>query len=168
MPPKNQRWWLTTDRVDLVVAASPEALYDLVADLPRMGEWSPECQQVEWLDGATGPVEDARFVGHNVAGPKGFIKWSRHGRVLTAERGKEFAFFTEEGGEESTIWRYRFEAVEGGTRVTESYDVRWIPVVFRILDVPMRRHKDLLKNMANTLTQLKGAAESANTESRTA
>ena len=28
-----------------VVDAAPERIYDLVADLPRMGEWSPECQR---------------------------------------------------------------------------------------------------------------------------
>ena len=30
---------------------------------------------------------------------------------------------TEEGGRESTEWRYRLEPLEGGTRVTESYTV---------------------------------------------
>ena len=55
------------------------------------------------------------------------MKWSRHGRVITADPGREFSFVTEEGGRESTLWRYRFEVVEGGTRVTESYEVKWIP-----------------------------------------
>ena len=85
MAPKNQRWWLTQDSEQIVVNASPERLYDMVADLPRMGEWSPECQHVEWEDGATGPVEGARFVGHNRTGPRGLIRWSRRGRVLTAD-----------------------------------------------------------------------------------
>ena len=81
----------------------------MVADLPRMGEWSPECQRVEWEGGASGPAAGATFVGHNKGGPRGLMKWSRRGRVLVADPGREFAFVTEEGGHESTVWRYRFE-----------------------------------------------------------
>ena len=165
MAPKNQRWWLTHDSEQIVINASPERLYQMVADLRRMGEWSPECQAVEWEDGATGPAEGARFVGHNRGGPRGLMRWSRRGRILTADAGREFAFATEEGGRESTVWRYRFEPVEGGTRVTESYDVKRIPVWARILDVPTNRHRELLEGMRHTLQQLKSAAEAVNSVS---
>ena len=57
--------------------------------------------------------------------------------------GPEFAFVTEEGGRESTVWRYRFEAIDGGTRVTESYEVKWIPAWARIVDVPTNRAREL-------------------------
>ena len=85
--------------------------------------------------------------------------YSRHGRVLTAKPGREFAFITDEGGRESTVWRYRFESEAGGTRVTESYEVRWIPAWARILDVPLNRHKELVSNMRTTLQRLKAAAD---------
>src|SRR3984885_15861568 len=130
---QSSRWWLRGDSESLVIGAAPDRLYALVADLPRMGDWSPECRQVEWLDGSTRPTEGATFVGHNRGGPGGLMKWSRRGRVLTADPGREFAFVTEEGGRETTEWRYRLEAVEGGTRVTESYAVRWIPTWARIM-----------------------------------
>ncbi len=161
MPPKNQLFWLTSDECTTVIDAPASRIYDLVADLPRMGEWSPECDRVEWLDGADGPEAGSRFVGHNRVGPRGMIKWSRHGRVLTAEPGREFAFATEEGGRESTVWRFRLEPVDGGTRVTESYEVQWIPTWARILDVPTNRHRALIKNMNHTLERLKDAAEGA-------
>ena len=164
MATKNQRWWLTTDSQTTVVDAPADRVYDLVADLTRMGEWSNECARVEWTDGATGPVEGARFVGHNHTGPRGMIKWSRRGRVLAADRGREFAFATEEGGQEGVVWRYRFEPAEGGTRVTESYEVTRIPTWARILDVPTNRHRALLKTMSHTLAQLKTAAETASVE----
>jgi len=159
MAPKNQRFWLTTDEVSTVIRAPAEQIYDLVADLPRMGEWSPECAAVEWLDGATGPAVGAGFVGHNRTGPRGLVKWSRRGTVRAAERGVEFAFATEEGGVEGTTWRYRLEPIEGGTRVTESYTVDKIPMWARIMDVPLNRHADLLRNMTHTLAHLKAAAE---------
>jgi hypothetical protein len=161
MAPKNQRWWLTEDSETVVIDAPAECIYDLVADMPRMGEWSPECQQVEWIDGSTGPTKDATFLGHNRGGPFGLMKWSRHGRVLTADRAREFAFATEEGGREGTVWRYRFEPAGDSTRVTESYTVEWIPAWARILDVPTNRHREILENMRHTLDQLKVAAESA-------
>jgi uncharacterized protein YndB with AHSA1/START domain len=154
------RWWLTEDSHHIRIEAPPERIYALVADMPRMGQWSPECRRVEWTEGSSEPVVGARFVGHNEGGPKGFMKWSRRGRVLAAQPGREFTFVTEEGGKESTEWRYLFEPVEGGTGVTESYTVRWIPTWARIVDVPTNRHRALQKAMAHTLGQLKQAAES--------
>jgi hypothetical protein len=160
MPVKNQRWWLTTDSEDILIYASAGNVYGLVAELTRMGDWSPECRRVEWQDGATGPAVGAKFVGHNRGGPFKLMRWSRHGRVLTADPGREFAFATEEGGHESTVWTYRFEPTDdGGTRVTESYEVKKIPAWARIVDVPTNRHRELLEAMRHTLVQLKTAAE---------
>jgi len=160
MAPKNQRWWLTKDSVSLEINADADALYAMVSDLPRIGEWSPECERVDWEGDVTVPVENTTFVGHNAVGPGRRIRYSRHGRVLAADPGREFAFITDEGGRESTAWRYRFEPLAPGrTRVTESYEVRWIPTWARILDVPTNRHKQLLEGMGTTLERLKAAAE---------
>jgi ribosome-associated toxin RatA of RatAB toxin-antitoxin module len=38
----------------VVVARPPEALYDMVADVTRMGEWSPVCMAC-WWDDSAGP-----------------------------------------------------------------------------------------------------------------
>ena len=40
--------------VSETIAAPPRAVYNLVTDVPRMGEWSPETASCRWLDGATG------------------------------------------------------------------------------------------------------------------
>ncbi len=160
-PKRSSRWWLREESQSVVIDAPAERIYSLVADLPRMGDWSPECRRVEWLDGSTGPAVGATFVGHNQGGPAGLMKWSRRGRILTADPGREFAFVTEEGGRESTEWRYRLEPLESGTRVTESYAVRWIPTWARNVDVPTNRAKELRDAMEHTLGQLKGAAEAA-------
>jgi hypothetical protein len=161
MAPKNQRWWLTTDHVELDIEASADALYAMISDLPRIGAWSPECEGVEWEGDVTVPAEGTTFMGHNAVGPGRHIRYSRHGRVLVADPGREFAFVTDEGGRESTVWRYQFEARgDGRTRVAESYEVRWIPTWARILDVPTNRHKELVNGMRTTLQRLKTAAES--------
>jgi uncharacterized protein YndB with AHSA1/START domain len=160
---RSSRWWLRRDACAVLVEAPAERLYGMVADMPRMGEWSPECRQVEWLEGSSGPAEGARFIGHNRGGPRGLLKWSRRGRVLTADPGRVFAFATEEGGKEGVVWRYRFEPVEGGTRVTESYEIRRIPVWARIVDVPTNRVRELREGMQHTLDQLKSVAETTPT-----
>jgi hypothetical protein len=160
MAPKNQRFWLTTDSVTLDVDADADLLYGMVSDLPRIGEWSPECENVTWEGDVTAPVEGTTFVGHNAVGPGRRIRYSRHGTVLEAKPGREFTFITDEGGRPSTVWRYQFEPLsDGRTRVTESYEVRWIPTWARILDVPMNRHKELLRGMRTTLERLKATAE---------
>ena len=159
MTKKSSRWWLRQDSESAIVAAAPKRVYELVADMPRMGEWSPECQQVEWTDGADAPVAEARFIGHNRGGPRGLMKWSRAGRVLVADEGREFSFVTEEGGKESTVWRYQFAASDQGTLVTESYEVKKIPVWARIVDVPTNRARELQEGMRHTLARLKTAAE---------
>jgi Polyketide cyclase / dehydrase and lipid transport len=156
---KNQRWWLTEDQVDVFIEADAGRLYQMVSDLPRIGEWSPECERVDWEGEISTPSEGSTFVGHNAVGPGRRIRYSRHGRVLAAQPGRDFAFVTDEGGRESTVWRYQFQPEAGGTRVTESYHVRWIPTWARILDVPLNRHKELVENMRTTLERLKTAAE---------
>jgi hypothetical protein len=158
-PKRSSRWWLRQDSYSVMIEAPAERIYALVADLSRMGDWSPECRRAEWLDGSAGPVEGARFIGHNQGGPAGLMKWSRRGRVLTADPGREFSFATEEGGREGTEWRYRLEETDAGTRVTESYTVSWIPAWARVVDVPTNRARELRESMRLTLEQLKRAAE---------
>ena len=52
------------------VNAPPETVWAILANLDRMGERSPECYRVEWLDGAESPARvGARFKG-----------WNRYGR----------------------------------------------------------------------------------------
>jgi len=160
MAPKNQRWWLTKDSVGMEIAADANTLYEMVSDLPRIGEWSPECEKVEWEGDVTVPEAGTTFVGHNAVGPGRRIRYSRHGEVLVADPGREFTFITDEGGRQSTVWRYQFEPqADGRTRVTEGYEVRWIPTWARIVDVPTNRHKELLKGMRTTLERLKASAE---------
>jgi Polyketide cyclase / dehydrase and lipid transport len=162
MAPKNQRWYLTADSVSIEIAADADTLYSLVSDLPRMGEWSPECVRVEWEGEVSAPGEGTTFVGFNEVGPGRRIRYQRHGTVLTAEPGRAFSFITEEGGRPSTAWHYTFEPLgEGLTRVTEGYEVRWIPMWARVIDVPLNRHKELLEGMRTTLERLKAAADAS-------
>lgn len=105
--------------VSRTIAASPEKLYDMVSDMPRMGEWSPENTGGQWLKGATGPTVGARFQGINKNEKKG---WTTTSIIDEADRGKAFAFRVVVGPIKVARWGYRFEAVDGGTKVTETWD----------------------------------------------
>lgn len=154
----------TTSKVHEHVDAAPDVIYDLVADVTRMGQWSPECVACEWVDGATGPAVGARFRGRN---RRGLARWSNRPRVVTAERGREFSFVaTDPIGRDMTKWTYRLEPTSSGTDVTESFEmVHSIPLYIRLSDRWLMgikdRQIDLEANMRRTLAALKVAAEAA-------
>ena len=146
------------------IAAPPEAVYDLVADLPRMGEWSPECTSVAWRGGATAAAPGVRFRGRNRNGVR---RWSTTCTVVAAERGKELAWDVKApGGFPVARWRYTFApSPDGGCEVTESTEDRrgWFMKTFAgaatgVSDREARNRQ----SMAATLAALKQAAEAAN------
>jgi Polyketide cyclase / dehydrase and lipid transport len=99
----------------VVVAASPEALYDLVSDVPRTGEWSPVCVACWWDEGA-GPREGAWFTGRNVTADR---TWETRSQVVAADRGREFAFVV---GGSLVRWGFTLTPVASGTELTESWE----------------------------------------------
>jgi hypothetical protein len=103
------------------VASTPEAVYALVSDLPRMGELSPENAGGRWLGGATGPAVGARFRGRN---RNGWRRWSTTARVEVADPGREFVFGVTSFGIPVSQWSYTVEPAEGGVTVTETWTDR--------------------------------------------
>ena len=153
---------LDRDEVSAVIAAPPEELYALVADVTRTPEFSPDIVRCTWLDGAAGPVVGARFeaVNRTSAGKT----WKNRPVVTVADPGREFAFARTEPFAGTIAWRYRFEPVGAGTRVVESYEVErpvtrlgWF-VIERIFRAGNRR-EELRAGMRTTLERLRGAAE---------
>jgi hypothetical protein len=96
----------------VVVARPPEDLYDMVADVTRMGEWSPVCKAC-WWDEGDGPRVGAWFTGRNEMGER---TWETRCEVVVADRGRGFAFVVAETG---TRWGYTFTPVDAGTQLTE-------------------------------------------------
>jgi len=99
----------------LVIARSPDELYDMVSDVTRMGEWSPICRAC-WWDEGDGPWVGAWFTGRNETPER---TWETRSQVVAADRGREFAFAV---GGSRTRWGYVFTPVEGGTEVVESWE----------------------------------------------
>jgi uncharacterized protein YndB with AHSA1/START domain len=147
----------TTGQARVTIGASPLRVYELVSDITRMGEWSPECYRCEWLDGATTAAVGARFRGHNRLGP---TRWQIDAVVTVADPAREFSFTTvHANGREETRWRYVFDPVAGGVDVTESYEFLWCPISNRIAELPIPRDKQLRRGIQETLNRIKAAAE---------
>ena len=140
------------------IAAAPEAVYDLVSDITRMGEWSPEATGGRWTDGGSGKAGDW-FTGTN-ANPQ--REWERECEVVTADRGKDFTFVV--GGVEHnrTWWSFEMEPVGAGTKLTERW---WIanksPALLDATDEQVQARVDLTAEMLPaTLAAMKKTAES--------
>jgi hypothetical protein len=106
------------------VRVTPDDAFASVAELTRMGEWSPENVGGEWLDSATRGV-GSTFRGRN-RGPQG--EWETVLTVTEFDSPHRFAFVVASPGEEGTRWQYTFHAAEGGTVVTERFAWRWTPI----------------------------------------
>lgn len=100
------------------VAASPEKVWALVTDLPRMGEWSPENQGGEWLDGATCAVVGARFKGNNKNGDK---SWQATVTVDVCDAPHKFVFSLKYKEMHLSDWVYEIEPLPIGCRVTHAW-----------------------------------------------
>jgi hypothetical protein len=154
---------LDHDESSIHVAASPEAVYDHVADITNTPGLSPEIVSASWIDGADGPAVGARFVARNRAGR---MAWSNKPVVVTADRGRAFAFARTEPFAGTVEWRYRFTPEDGGTRVVESYEVTrpitrtgWF-IIGGLAGCKDRR-SDLQRGMQQTLQRLKQRLEGA-------
>jgi hypothetical protein len=145
----------------IVIERSPEDLYDMISDVTRMGEWSPECKAC-WWDNGDGPRVGAWFSGRNEVPER---TWETKSQVVAASRGEEFVFVV---GGNLVRWGYSFTPVAGGTQVTESWEV--LPDLIKLLDERLgtgaaaqlgSRFEAARAGIPETLAALKRAAESA-------
>jgi hypothetical protein len=153
---------LDRDSVSTFMAARPDAVYALVADVTRMPEFSPEILGCTWLDGATGPAVGARFAARNKV-PKR-PAWTNKPVVTRVEPGSAFAFARTEKFAGTVEWTYRFEPEGSGTRVTESYEMTepMSPIGWFIIGVLFNRkdrRADLRSGMEQTLERMRAVAE---------
>jgi uncharacterized protein YndB with AHSA1/START domain len=157
-------------RATITIDSPPEAIYDLLADVSRMGTWSPVCTGARYDD-------DSRewFTGSNAIGE---TTWETRCRVVAAERGGEFAFVNHgrDGRYPMVRWGFVLEPSSGGgTEVTQTWEV--LPGYadgFATEEDPgmtLEQRLDFMKAMAETgmpetLANLKRDAESTRPAAR--
>lgn len=141
------------------IHADADDVYALIADVTRVGDFSPECRRAEWLSGFSQPVVRARFRGFNSW--LGF-RWSRVCVITSAEPGREFSFETVKGRgikNDVTRWRYTLDQTEGTTRVVETYELTQATPWIRMFEVVSGRTRGLVRGMRTTLESMKAEAE---------
>ncbi len=145
------------------IAAPPEAVYDLVADIARMGEWSPEATGA--LGASSRLAAGDRFIGSNRRGP---VRWWTVCTVRRAERPALLEFDVDAGPVALSRWTYCLApGPDGGTVVTEV----WLDRRDGVIGLPIRLAGSLLipgdraahnrTTMRATLAGLKKTAEAA-------
>lgn len=152
-----------TESVTVHIDAPPEAVWALVSDVTRIGEFSPETLEGRWIDGADGPAVGAKFQGHVKRNGRGPMYWTTC-RVTRCEPEKDFAFVVEVPGMGAGVntWRYQLAPAGTGTDVTESFELT--PSLFiRLywtLAGPLRSRTNI-RGMTETLNRIKAVAEKA-------
>lgn len=145
------------------VDAPVEQVWEMVSDLTRMGEWSPENRGGQWLSGTPGQV-GARFKGRN---KRGRVAWSTTCEVIASEPGRVFAFVVGSPDRPSATWRYELDPLPGSrTRVRESFLLpgpagRLERLVTRLTLGVTDREADLEDSVRHTLSSLAEAARRA-------
>lgn len=158
-------WWSPRRRIQgresvaVVVPAGIDAVWEVVRDPTRVGQWSHECVEGQWVDGATEARPGARFRGRN---RQRLFRWGRLCEVVRIEP-YELVWRTVPTRlyPDSTEWALRLtpagdaaEAVAGtatGTRIEQTYQVvksTWLePVYATAVPAHRRRSTALMRDL---------------------
>lgn len=112
--------------VSRTIAATPSAVWKLVSDPTRMGEWSPENQGAKWLGDAKDASVGAKFRGSN---KNGWVRWKTVCTVSECSEDEAFAFNVKSGPIPVATWAFRLSPDGEGTKVTEEFtnsEPRWM------------------------------------------
>jgi hypothetical protein len=147
--------------VTVRVDAPASVVWDIVSDVTRIGELSPETFEAKWIEGATGPAVGARFAGHVRRNGRGPNYWTRC-RVTVCEPERVFEFGVETMGKVLNTWRYDLTSLDGGaaTEVTESFRLTpTLPIRLYWAVLGWSRGRTNQRGMAQTLARAKAIAE---------
>lgn len=99
--------------VSTEVAATPKEVWQIVSDLRRTPEWSPECFQVR-------PLGEVRRGGWLVGlNRRNRVRWATVSRIVRFEPEHEIAWKVLTN---RSVWTYRLEQTPSGTRIVERRD----------------------------------------------
>lgn len=146
--------------VTVAIAAPAERIWEVITDVPHIGDYSPEVFEAEWLDGATGPALGARFRGHVRRNEIGPVYWTTC-RVTACEPGREFGFEVLVGDRAVNNWHYLLTPAGERTDVTESFRLNASPLMslYSVFGGQLRRRRNL-RDMRKTLERIAAVVES--------
>jgi hypothetical protein len=150
----------------VVVDAEIGAVWDVVRDPTRVGEWSHECVRGEWVGDATEARPGARFRGRNA---QGLIRWGRLCEVSSAEP-YELVWRTVPTRlyPDSTEWAIRLERVDGGTRIEQTFEIVKGTVLEPVYATILPAHRDRSESLRHDLERIGAIALDAPERSHSA
>jgi hypothetical protein len=118
--------WSISESV--VVAAAVDQAWALIAEVTRMGEFSPECVAVRWTRGSTPSVGNT-FEGTNLAvvhsgGQALEAEWTRPCTITRSESERVFAYTVGDrfDGTPASEWEFELSrAQDGGCRIVQTF-----------------------------------------------
>lgn len=147
------------------VEADVEAVWDIARDVTRVGDWSHECVDVKWIDGATAAAPGARFRGRN---KQGLFRWGRVCEIVNAEpyelvwRTVPTALYPD-----STDWRITLRPCGAGTKIEQSFNVvRGSKLLALVYGFLLPAHRDRSEALVEDLERLGALAMSSNSTNR--
>jgi uncharacterized protein YndB with AHSA1/START domain len=147
--------------VTLHIDAPPETVWGLVSDITKMGDYSPEVIEAEWIGGATGPAVGARYRGHVKRNENFPVLYWTTCEITECVPGEVFEFAVMLRDRPVNTWRYEFRATDDGdTDVTESFDLgdNLFTKIWRPLGGFLRERRNQ-RDMLRTLERVKAVAE---------
>ena len=151
---------MSSGSAQITINRPPLEVWSAIADVTRMGDWSPECIAGRWVGDATGPAVGANFEGDNIATIAGRTvkKWTTTSKVTACEPGAIFEFIAEG----YTTWRYDFApAGDDSTSVTESFEYTAKGFMGFVYDKVLFRPRAMTKGMNSTLERVKKTLEAS-------
>ena len=152
-----------TGEVSVRMAAPPSVVWDLVSDVTRIGEFSPETFEARWIRGATGPEVGAQFKGHVRRNGVGPTYWTLC-TVTVCEPEQQFEWAVGNDAVTANNWDYRLEpapdANGDGTLVTEYFRLEPnLPMRLYWLLLGQLRGRTNQQGMRTTLERMQAVVE---------
>jgi hypothetical protein len=111
--------------VAFVCGAQRAALWSLITNPSRIGEFSDECVLGEWISPFSEPTVGARFQGTNqlMLGDGRLYQWTRPCTITHHEPMWRYAYLTHDRWDEpASQWMFELSSSDDGTRVTHSFE----------------------------------------------
>lgn len=138
------------------VAATPESVWEVLSDVGRMPEWSPECRKIVVL-GSPKKGVGTKMLGIN---RRGLAVWPTTSTVVRYEPGKAVAWKTRESG---ATWSYEITPTGKGSRVTGKRELPAYSLGTRLLGPLVggaQGHDDeLAEGIRTTLERIRSSIE---------
>jgi len=148
-----------TCSAETVIDAPAEAIWAVVCDVTRVGEWSGECRGCSWVGAVSAPIPGARFRGAN---RRSWLRWTRLNEIITVTEPVQLNWRTIPSGPypDSVEWQIDLARENGSTRVRESFTVLTMPRLMEwLLWAVVPAHRDRTHDLESDLKRLKSLAE---------